>query len=123
MKILPHDGKYRTQEQAIDYHNKRKEKLRLRLHPNKSKILLLCQGILFLGYRNFAFHRLLRKSNIRNMVKQTIKRDYDSLCVYLEGWIAYAKFANTFRLRRRISRFIELVFPGNISLLQIDRLR
>lgn len=99
-----------------------RERLKLRLHPNKCKILLLKRGILFLGYRIFSFHRLLRKSNVRNMLRQTMKRDYDSLCEYLEGWIAYAKHANTFNLRNRIMRFMDSNFQGKISLIEIDRL-
>ena len=47
---------------------------------------------------------------------------YDSICKYMEGWLVYAKQANTFNLRRRITSFIESKFKGRISLLQIDRL-
>ena len=102
------------------------EKLQLELHTTKSKILLLKRGISFLGFRNFAYHRLLRKANILNMKRKIIQatqRDYDSLCQFLEGWLAYASHANTYNLRHKITNFIEIVFPGNISLLQIDRLR
>ncbi len=99
-----------------------KEKLQLELHPNKSKILFLKRGILFLGFRNFPYHRLLRKGNIRTMKGKITQTIYDSICEFLEGWMAYAKHGNTYKLRHKIADIIETNFPGNISLLQIDRL-
>lgn len=42
-----------------------KNNLKLELHPNKSKILPLRNGINFLGYRIFYHHKLLRKSNLK----------------------------------------------------------
>ncbi len=67
------------------------KKLHLELHTTKSKILLLKRGIHFLGFRNFSYHRLLRKANIRTMKKKIIQKDYDSLCEFLEGWMSYRK--------------------------------
>ena len=40
--------------------------LKLELHPNKSKILVLNRGVNFLGFRIFPKHKILRKSNIKN---------------------------------------------------------
>ena len=99
-----------------------KENLRLELHPNKSKILLLNRGISFLGFRNYPYHRLLRKSNIRTMKKRIEQKDYDSLCEFLEGWFSYANHANTYNLRNEITDNVENNFQGNIHSLQIDRL-
>ena len=48
--------------------------------------------------------------------------DYDSLCIFLEGWFSYANHANTYNLKNRITDTIENNFQGNISLLQIDRI-
>jgi len=99
-----------------------RDRLQLEIHPGKSKILSLDQGISFLGFRNFPYHRLLRKANILNMNRKIKQEDYDSLSEYLEGWTAYAKYADTYNLRNRIAHQIEQVFQGNISLLEIDRL-
>lgn len=99
-----------------------KEKLQIELHQTKSKVLLLKQGISFLGFRNFPHHRLLRKLNIRTILKKIKEKDYDSMCESLEGWQAYANQANTYKLRCRIARFVESLFNGNISLLHLDRL-
>ena len=99
-----------------------KENLQLELHPNKSKILLLKKGISFLGFRNYPYHRLLRKANIRTMKKKIEQKDYDSLCEFLEGWFSYANHADTYKLKNKIADTIENNFQGNISLLQIDRI-
>ncbi len=99
-----------------------KEKLKLEIHPNKSKILLLHRGIPFLGFRNYSYHRLLRKANIRTMRKKITQGDYDSVCLFLEGWMAYAKHANTYNLRHKIADMVEDNFMGSISSLHLDRL-
>ncbi len=99
-----------------------KEKLKLEIHPNKSKILLLHRGVTFLGFRIYSYHRLLRKANIRTMRKNITQEDYDSICVFLEGWMSYAKHANTYNLRHEIADMVEDNFRGNIPLLQLDRL-
>ncbi len=99
-----------------------KEKLQLKLHPNKCKIILIQYGVLFLGFRNFFYQRLLRKANILRMKRQLFIKSYDSLCEYLEGWMAYAMHANTYNLRKKIGQIVEVMFPGNISLMQIKRL-
>lgn len=50
------------------------------------------------------------------------QKDYDSICEYLEGWIAYANHADTYNLRHEITDTVESNFQGNIHSLQIDRL-
>ncbi len=99
-----------------------KEKLQLELHATKSKILLLNGGIGFLGYRNYPYHRLLRKANIRTMKKRIEQKDYDSICEFLEGWFSYANHANTYNLRCKIAEKVENNFQGNISSLHINRM-
>ncbi len=99
-----------------------KEKLQLELHSTKSKILLLKRGISFLGFRNYPNHRLLRKTNVRTMRKRITQGDYDSICEFLEGWMSYAKQANTYNLRHKVADIIESNFTGNIHSLQINRL-
>lgn len=43
------------------------QKLKLELHPQKSRIFSLSKGIDFVGFRNYWNHRLLRKRNIKNI--------------------------------------------------------
>jgi len=107
-----------------------KNKLNIQLHPDKSKILRLGNTINFLGFRVFFYHRLLKKSNIRKM-KQKLRTlvqeyklheiDYDSIYDSLEGWIAYAKNANSYKLRRKIAAEFEKDFANEISTKEINR--
>ncbi len=100
-----------------------KENLQLQLHPTKSKILLLERGIAFLGFRNFFYHKLLRKSNIFRMKEKIVKAiSFDFLCKSLQGWMAYTMQANTYKLRNKLTNLIEFLFPGDISFLELDRL-
>ena len=52
--------------------------LRLRLHPKKSVIFPVKQGIRFLGYRVFPTHRLLPKENVRRFRRRVrgMQEDY-----------------------------------------------
>jgi hypothetical protein len=81
------------------------------LHPDKTRIVELKRGVTFLGFRVFQKHRLLKKSNARRIWKRLakFKRMYDDgeitkedAITRLEGWLAYAEFANTYNLRRKI---------------------
>ena len=47
--------------------------------------------------------------------------DYDTVYDYIEGWIAYAKNANTCKLRKKILTDFESDFPNEISTKEINR--
>jgi len=93
----------------IDYFLK--EKLKIELHPQKSKIIPLSRGVDFVGFRNFYHYRLLRKRNVRNMkrkiemFKQGLMNE-EKFLESFQGWNAYAKWANSYKLRKKI--FIKL---------------
>ncbi len=107
-----------------------KNKLNLQLHKDKSKIFKLGDSINFLGFRVFYYHKLLKKSNLRKM-RTTFKIlegrynhqeiDYDELYDFLEGWIAYTKNANTYKLRKKILADFESEFPNGIPSKEINR--
>lgn len=83
------------------------KKLKLELHPDKSRIIPLSRGIDFVGFRNFHKFRLLRKRNIRAMRRklELFKQgelDEDAMWDSFQGWQAYAKWANTYRLRHKL---------------------
>ncbi len=89
-----------------------RNELKLELHPDKSKIIPLSKGIDFVGFRNFYHFRLLRKRNIRNM--QTKIRKFskgeisqDKMAEVFQGWNAYAKWADAFRIREKI--FLKII--------------
>lgn len=95
-----------------------KIKLEIILHPEKTRIIPLRRGITLLGFRIFSRYRLLKKSNARRIWKrlEKFKQKYDrneiersKIVESLEGWLAYAEFANTYNFRKRVvARFNEL---------------
>ena len=89
-----------------------REKLKLELHPQKSKIIPLSRGIDFVGFRNFFYHKLLRKRNKRKMLIKinlfsTGNTSYPKLMESYEGFQAYSKWANSFNLRKKILKEIQ----------------
>lgn len=89
--------------------------LELELHPEKSEIHALRNGITFLGYRVFYHYRLLRKRNINYFMKQLNKKIelYRSGLIedkefegFVNGWFGYCKFANTYKFRKKIKNLI-----------------
>jgi len=84
-----------------------RKNLKIWLHPQKSKILALRNGITFLGYRIFYNYKLLIKRNIRLMRTKIVlfkqgKILKKNLKDTLKGWEGYAKWANSYGLRQRI---------------------
>ncbi len=88
-----------------------REKLKLELHPDKSKIISLSKGIDFVGFRNFYYHRLLRKRNIRS-IKRKISFFKEGLIgedkfnEMFQGWNAYAKWANSYNLKKKLIKLL-----------------
>lgn len=87
------------------------ENLKVDLHPDKSKIIPIRKGITFLGFRVFPDFKLIKKSNVRRIWKriEIFKEKYDKREITQEyvvrsmhGWLAYAKFANTYKFRKRV---------------------
>lgn len=85
--------------------------LKIKLHPEKTGIYALKNGVNFLGYRIFYHCRLLRQRNIRYFTKELKKNislyknkdiTKEQLESRINGWLGYAKFGNTFNLLRRI---------------------
>lgn len=93
-----------------------RESLLLELHPDKSKIRPLMNGLLFLGYRIFYNHKLLRKSNLKKFKKEfegklvLYKKEIlskDKFLDILTGWFGYARLADTYNLRKEIAEFFQ----------------
>ncbi len=91
--------------------------LKLELHPDKSKIYALRNGITFLGYRIFYNHRLLRRRNIRYFKRRLSEKlefhrrgliNKDKLYSFLQGWQGYSKFANTHNFNKEIEKIIPI---------------
>ncbi len=105
----------KSKEQLVDWKEEinkfLREKLKIELHPQKSRIIPLSKGVDFVGFRNFANFKLLRKRNIRKMnykvsLYKNNKKSFSSIKDSYEGWKGYAKWANTYRLREKIKKDI-----------------
>ena len=87
------------------------QKLTLRLHLQKSRIYELTRGVDFVGYRVFPNHTLLRKRNIKRIIRKAAniqsllhsgELDFEEAQRKLAGWFGYAKHANTAYLQSGI---------------------
>ena len=88
-----------------------KESLNLELHPQKSRIISLSRGIDLVGFRIFYHHKLLRKRNLRSINSKILEfsngnLSFPELLETFQGWQAHSKWANTFKLRKKIVRRI-----------------
>ena len=108
-----------------------KEELLLDLHPEKTRIVLSSDGVDFLGLKIFPFHKIMKKRNVRSFKRKLRliceKFDngeimYDEVYDFLEGWIAYAKNADTFNLRSKIMGAIENKFQNEVSTKEYNRI-
>jgi RNA-directed DNA polymerase len=109
--IILHRNKTTLENWKIEIDNFLKNALEVELHPEKTRIIPLERGITFLGFRIFNNHRLLKKSNARRIWKRLDKMKQkhsrgeitvrEAACS-LEGWIAYAEHANTYKLRNKV---------------------
>ncbi len=109
--VILHSSKEQLEIWMDEISNFLREKLKLALHPDKSKIIPLSRGVDFVGFRNFYYFKLLRKRNIRKMTKKVElyksgTTSHEKLLESFQGWQAYAKWANTFKLRKEIVKRI-----------------
>ncbi len=107
------------------------EKLALELHPDKSRIILLSRGVEFLGFQKFLHHKLIKKKNRLTFYRKfdeiycqysQKKIDYNPVYDFMEGWMAYAKKANTYKVRKRILSDFEEKYRGEISSKEVNRI-
>ena len=82
--VVLHSSREQLENWRNQISNFLKAKLKLELHPQKTKIDRLSRGFDFVGFRNFYYQRLLRKRNLRGMKKKV--RDF--IC----GKISNSKF-------------------------------
>lgn len=96
-------------------------KYRLKLHPNKSQVHQVAEGIGFLGHRIFPEFRLLKNENVRRFKKRArrLLKDYYNEKISLEqfnqsmiGWFGHAVFSNTWRLRTKL--FQQIYVEGKL---------
>ncbi len=90
-----------------------KRELRIELHPEKSRIISLSKGIDFVGFRNYYYFKLLRKRNLRSMERKVRKYkkshiSKEKIMECFQGWNAYAKWANSYKIRKKVLQKIHL---------------
>lgn len=100
--VIMHNSKKQLEKWKNEINEFLKQKLKLELHPDKSKIINLSKGVDFVGFRNFYHHKLLRKRNIGAMVNKIKLDDKEKLLNSFQGWQAYAKWGNTYKLKKRL---------------------
>ena len=85
--------------------------LDLELNPDKTKIISTNKGVDLLGYKVFYFYRLIRKRNLKafkaklKMWQEEVKQgrlDTAKLSQKIKGWVEYARYANSYNLRKNI---------------------
>ncbi len=109
--VILHNSKVQLEIWKEQINKFLKENLKIELHPEKSKIISLSKGIDFVGFRNFYHYRLLRGRNVRKMIHvvENYKNNEiskEKLLEIFQGWNAYAKWADSYRLRKQIVKKI-----------------
>jgi len=82
-------------------------KLKIKLHADKSRIISLSRGMDFVGFRNFYYFKLLRKRNVKSIFCKVDEYKKGKICKgklleIFQGWNAYAKWADSYGLRRGV---------------------
>jgi hypothetical protein len=105
--VILHQSKKQLEKWMKEIEIFLRDKLKLELHPDKSKIVNLSKGVDFVGFRNFYNYKLLRKRNIKSMEKKINfynqgKIAPDKFFESFEGWNAYAKWSNYYNLKKTL---------------------
>ena len=104
---------HKSKQQLEIWQNQIKEflrnKLKLQLHKDKSKIIKLFKGIDFVGFRNFHDFKLLRKrciTKMRNKIKEFHRGEFikEKLIEAYQGWQAHAKWADAHDLKKKMKK-------------------
>lgn len=75
------------------------EELKLSLHPDKISIKTLASGVDFLGWVNFADHRVLRTATQRRMIKRVQENPKPET---VNSYLGLLRHGNTFEIRNKI---------------------
>jgi RNA-directed DNA polymerase len=110
--VILHSSKWQLEIWKEQIDKFLKNELKVELHPDKSKVIPLSKGIDFVGFRNFYYYRLLRKRNIGEIISKINAYNQNlisesQLSESLQGWCAYAKWANSFNLIKSLCLHIK----------------
>ena len=109
--IILHESKKQLENWKKEIEEFLEEELKLELHLEKSKIIHLSRGVDFVGFRIFYYFKLLRKRNVKKIVEQIKlfnerKINYSKFLEIFRGWQAYAKWANSYKIREKLMKNI-----------------
>lgn len=105
---------HKNKDVLVEYLNKIEKYLKflkLELHPDKSELHALRNGITFLGYSIFYHYRLLRQRNIRYFRKRLDEKlefyrsgliNEKELKGFIDGWNGYSNFANSHNFNKKV---------------------
>jgi len=88
-----------------------RQKLLLTLHPQKSILTTTNKGVNLLGYKIFYLHKRIKNKNLKNFKEQLklLKQEYslglvtqEKLTQKIRGWVEYARYADSYNLRKNI---------------------
>jgi len=98
-----------------------REKLKLEIHPDKSKILSLSNGADFVGFKFFYGFKSIRKRNVRSFKRKlkVLETAYSlgnlSIEKFLEitdGWFSYINIGDSYNLRVKLFKEIKNLLIG-----------
>lgn len=81
-----------------------KAKLKLSLHPNKVFIKTLGSGVDFLGWIHFPYHRVLRTSTKRRMMRRVEVTQKEET---IQSYLGLLRWGNTHKLQVKIKKFVD----------------
>ena len=117
--VILHSSKYQLEIWKKEIEIFLKERLTLELHPEKSRIISISRGIDFVGFRNFYYHKLLRKRNIKSI--QTKIRElrenkitFEKFIESFQGWNSYTKWSNSYNLSSRLIKSLVISDIDNL---------
>ncbi|MCX6816076.1 MAG: reverse transcriptase domain-containing protein [Candidatus Aenigmarchaeota archaeon] len=98
--VILHSSRRQLEKMRDEIEKFLSTELKLELHPEKTSIFPLHNGVNFLGFRCFYHYRLLKKSNLRHFLLNLKNGHHNDKSI--EGWIAHASWGNTYNLRKKI---------------------
>ena len=117
--IILHSSRKILEEYKLRINDFLNSSLDLKLHPDKSNILMLDYGTGFLGFRIFYHHKLIKKQNIKKFERKfdDFKKLYrkndisrEKVVESFESWLAHISHANTYKYRRHLIRVFNKCF-------------
>ena len=100
------------------------ERLRLRMHPGKSRVYRTSDGVPFLGFKQYREFRVLQKQNVRRFkrnIREKLKEfvlgdiQQERIKTSIAGWSGHARMGDTWNLRNSLcAKLAQWRGPGGV---------